>query len=202
MLKLNLVTLLCLAGSATTASAEPAPSTTAPVEATLAGAAERPSSIGWYLAPTVSFTSINQTYGEMIGLRSALMLNRQLGVGVAGNLMGTRHARIYDQGAREVGAYGGLYLQYVLAAGSALHAYADTTLGAGSWCQQSVGDECSARDFAVLEPTFNVKLDLSPHAKLATGLGYRLAIAGEGPGMSSRHLSGVVARTSLVLGMF
>jgi hypothetical protein len=201
MLKLNLVTLLCLAGSSTAAVAEPATSASAADE-TIVSRPAPPATVGWYVAPTVSFTSINKTYGEMIGLRSALMLNRQFGLGVAGNLIGTRHAYIGDDGVREVGAYGGLYLQYVLAADSVVHAYADTTLGAGGWCQQSTPDDCHQRDFAVLEPTFNVELDLSRHVKLATGVGYRLAIAGEGPGISSRHLSGVVARTSLVLGMF
>jgi hypothetical protein len=193
-----IVSLLCMADPAT-ALAE---ALSTPAEPSIASAAAAPSAAGWYIAPTVSFTSINQTYGEMVGLRSALMLNRQVGVGVAGNLMGTSRAQLRGDAARDVGIYGGLYLQYLVAAGSVLHAYADTTLGAGSWCAESKGEACRGREFAVLEPTFNVELTLSPNVRLATGLGYRVAVAGAGPGISSRHLSGVVARTSLVLGMF
>src|SRR4051812_12181338 len=64
MLKLNLVTLLCLAGSSTAAVAEPATSASAADE-TIVSRPAPPATVGWYVAPTVSFTSINKTYGEM-----------------------------------------------------------------------------------------------------------------------------------------
>src|SRR4051812_24015128 len=100
-LSLSLLPLLSLAG-ALPAFAEPgAPAAQVAVEV------PSPAVVGWYIAPTIGFTTMNGTYGDMAGLRSAVMLNQRVGVGVAGNLVGTRYSRISEDRVRDVGGYGG-----------------------------------------------------------------------------------------------
>jgi hypothetical protein len=54
----------------------------------------------------------------------------------------------------------------------------------------------------VLEPAANVEINVAKHVRVATGVGYRLAVAGSGDGPSSRDISGLLVRSSLILGSF
>jgi hypothetical protein len=157
---------------------------------------------GWYLAPSSAFTTVDGRFGNDFGLRGVLMLNERFGIGLAGHFLATTRTVIEDNYIRDVGAYGGLYLQYTVAPSRLVHAYADLILGSGGWCSHTTTDECDERTFAVIEPTVNVELNLAPNCKLALGVGYRQAITDKGPGLSGGDLSGVVARTSIVLGAF
>jgi hypothetical protein len=179
----------------------PATSTQAmpPAQETVMGS---PRVSGWYLAPTTAFTTLAGDRAFATGLRGAVMFNQRFGLGLAGNIMTTSQTRLSDDQVRHIGGYGGLYLQYVLQSNRLVHAYADATLGSGSFCVQSVGDDCATRDFAFAEPTLNLEVNLARHLRFAAGVGYRAAIADDGPGFDSGDLSGVVVRTSLVLGAF
>jgi hypothetical protein len=198
MLKLSFVSLLML-GSAAVSAQEPAP---APVQTVVQpGAPLR--FTGWYLAPTGAFTSLGGTRTYAPGLRGALMLNQRLGVGMAFSFLANDHTRIGDDNARKLGGYGGGYAQYVFRSTDLLHAYVDATVGSGGWCEQSVNDRCNVRHFALFEPTLNAELNLTRNVRLATGVGYRFAFAEkQAPGQSRNDMSGIVARTSLVIGMF
>ena len=202
MIKLSIVSVALLASTSAFAQAPaPAPAAAPPAE-TLVGQSEPLRFTGWYLAPTAGFSSFNGRLAYLPGLRGAIMLNRRLGIGFAGSLVGTDRTRINDDEVRHVGAYGGSYAQFILRSTSLVHAYVDATLGSGSWCEQSVNDECDGRAFGFFEPTLNVELNIAKNVRLATGVGYRLAIAEERAGQSRTSMSGVVVRTSLVLGVF
>jgi hypothetical protein len=200
MLKLAIASFLTLASA--TALAQTGPAEKPPTQTLVQpGAPLRLS--GWYLAPTAGFTSINGNLGYLPGLRGALMLNDKFGVGLAFNFMATDHTEIHDRTARHVGGYGGAYAQYVFHSTDLVHAYADATIGSGGWCEQSTEDDCDVRHFAFLEPTVNVELNIARNVRLATGVGYRLALAEKtDPTQSRRDLAGIVARTSLVFGSF
>jgi hypothetical protein len=81
MSKLALVSLLCLGAATVSATAfadtsGPA-SASAEVPETLFQVSARPQrTIGWYVAPTEGFTSIDGRFGYTVGMRSALVLNR------------------------------------------------------------------------------------------------------------------------------
>jgi hypothetical protein len=208
MSKLGLVSLLCLGAATLSATARadtigPA-SASAGVPETLFQVSGRPQrSIGWYIAPTEGFTSIDGRFGYTVGVRSAVVLNRTWGFGLAGNLIGTNRTEFKNDEARDVGAYGGAYFQYVLRSTKLVHAFADLNVGGGSFCERLLDDGCTnARDFAFAEPTVNLELNVFKFMRVTAGGGYRAALAEKGPGLSSRQLSGVVARTSLVFGMF
>lgn len=197
MSKLALTSVFVLAAASSTALAEEVPPA--------ASVSDRRSLVavtGVYVAPTGGFTSLDGRKAYVAGLRGAVMLNHRLGLGLAGNFVGTDRTSFARDEVRDVGAYGGLYVQYVLDASELLHAYADTTIGAGSFCRRSAGDACDERDFAVIEPTLNLEVNVARNVRLAVGVGYRFAIAEDGPGLSSGDLSGTVARTSLSIGVF
>ena len=155
------------------------------------------------MAPTAGFTSIDGRTGYLPGIRGALMLNGKFGLGLAANFMATDQTEIKDHTARHVGGYAGAYAQYVFLSDHLVHAYADATIGEGGWCEQSTDEHCNVRHFGFLEPTLNLELNLTRHVRLATGVGYRLAIAEKtAASQSRRDLAGIVARTSLVVGAF
>jgi hypothetical protein len=201
---------LALVSTATAASADPAAA--APNQAatpqTLFHPGDGPEDkVGWYLAPTSGFTSFDGHLGYVAGLRGAVLVNRTWGFGLAGNFLTTNHTSFSDDRARNVGGYGGGYVQYILRSNDVVHAFADMTAGGGFWCSSIVdsGDQdgcIDKRRFSFIEPTVNVELNVFKWMRLSTGVGYRAAIAEDGPGLGSRQLSGVVARSSLVFGMF
>jgi hypothetical protein len=210
MLKLSLVSIALLTSTAALAQAPsaapapvsaPAPTAAPPIETLMSGGGPLRYT-GWYVAPTAGFTSFNGRLAYLPGLRAAFMLNRKLGIGFAGSFVGTDSTHIRDHDVRHVGAYGGTYAQFILGSNRLIHAYADATIGSGSWCEQTVNEDCDGRKFGMLEPTLNIELNLAKNVRLATGVGYRLAIAEERTGLSRTSMSGVVARTSLVLGVF
>lgn len=211
MSKLALVSLLCLGTATATATAahatETAPGATA--QDTLFQRAGRPQrDYGWFVAPTSGFTSFDGRIGYTVGLRSAFLVNRgdhTWGFGLAGNVLGTNRSTINDNDVRDVGGYGGAYLQYAFRANSIVHAFADVTAGGGGWCARLYDDGCDQkREFGFIEPTLNLELNVFKWMRISSGVGYRAVIAsdGEGAGPSNRGLSGLVARSSLVFGMF
>jgi hypothetical protein len=201
MFKLAVISLLALAPTA--AFAQQAAPAARPIQTVLQEGQAPLHYSGWYVAPTAGFTSIKGDLGYVPGLRGAIMLNEKFGAGLAINFLGTDRTRLRDKDVREVGAYGGFYFQYVFRSTDLVHAYADTTIGEGGWCQQSVGDDCRGRKFWLAEPTLDVEVNLTRNVRLATGLGYRFAIAEKTESSQSRRdLAGFVARTSLVVGTF
>jgi hypothetical protein len=201
MLKLAAVSMIAFTSTAAFAAETAAPAPT-PTQ-TLVAPGTLLHYSGWYLAPTAGFTSINGNLAYVPGIRGAIMLNDRFGVGLAVNFLGTDNTRLRDNDVREVGAYGGVYLQYVFHSSSLVHAYVDTTIGQGGWCQQSVNDDCNGRSFALFEPTMNVEVNVTRNVRIATGVGYRLALAEKTePGQSRRDMAGIIARTSIVIGVF
>ena len=54
----------------------------------------------------------------------------------------------------------------------------------------------------MFEPVANIELNVARHVRVATGVGYRFAVAGSGPGPNSDDMSSLVARTSIIFGSF
>jgi hypothetical protein len=163
---------------------------------------------GWFVAPTFATTSFASQLGYLPGLRGGIYLNQRFAVGVTANVLATQDSHVGDHDGRNVGTYGGLLLQYVVHSNQVLHASLESTLASGRWCN-TVGDGkgtapdgCSGRTFLAFEPVANLELNVARHVRVATGVGYRFAVAAKGDGPSSGDLSGIVARTSVVFGSF
>ena len=155
---------------------------------------------GWYLAASSGYTMLGDRDGFVQGMRGAIVLNDSWGIGLAGYVISTSDTDWNDDEG-QVGGYGGLYLQYVLQSSKLFHAYIDSTIGSGGWCEQSIDEDCDTYEFGFVEPTVNAEINLHKNIKLSVGVGYRQTFAEEGP-KPEDGLSGVVARTTLVLGSF
>lgn len=159
---------------------------------------------GWFVAPTFTVSRVDGALAYGPGVQAGLILDRRVGVGLAANAVANENSYFEGDPVRSVGTYGGLLLQYIVQSNSLVHATFESTVGPGRWCVQ-VGEEtdgCQGRTFLTVEPVANVELNLGTHVRLAAGVGYRFAVAGEGTGPNSGGLSSLVARTSLVLGRF
>jgi hypothetical protein len=201
--------LVALVLAGTPAFAQSGESTSAEQE-TLVGyhRAETTRVTGWFVAPTFATTSFASQLGYLPGLRGGIYLNQRFAVGVTANVLATQDSHVGDHDGRNVGTYGGLLLQYVVHSNQVLHASLESTLASGRWCN-TVGDGkgtapdgCSGRTFLAFEPVANLELNVARHVRVATGVGYRFAVAAKGDGPSSGDLSGIVARTSVVFGSF
>ena len=160
---------------------------------------------GWFIAPTFQTTRFANTLAYGPGLRAGIYLNRRFAIGGTVTALGLQESQFDDHRATNVGAYGGLLLQYVVQSNRLVHVTLESTLARGRWCTE-IGDGrdgCTGRNFLAFEPVANIEINVARHVRVATGVGYRFAAAtasGEGPG--SDDMSGIVARTSLVLGNF
>jgi len=203
------VSLVALILASAPAFAQSAESTGAEQE-TLVGyhRAESAHVSGWFVAPTFATTSFASQLGYLPGLRGGIYLNQRFAVGVTASVLATPDTHFGDHDGRNIGSYGGLLLQYVVHSNQVLHASVESTLASGRWCN-TVGDGkgtapdgCSGRTFLAFEPVANLELNVARHVRVATGVGYRFAVAARGDGPSSGDLSGIVARTSVVFGSF
>lgn len=159
---------------------------------------------GWFVAPTFSTSRFDGSLAYSPGIRAGIFLNRRVSLGIAANAVGNDDSYYRGTPVRNVGTYGGLLLQYVVQSNSLLHATVESTIGSGRWCTE-ISDEtdgCVGRNFMVFEPVANLELNVAKHVRVATGVGYRFAVAGGGTGPNSDGMSSLVARTSIVFGSF
>jgi hypothetical protein len=183
------------------------PSPPAPVEPETLTAGASPDGTrvsGWFVAPSVGTTVFGDGVQYTPGLRAGLYLNKRFAVGVAAQGLVSSNTVIDANEVRNLGSYGGLLVQYVWRSDQLIHASIESTIGDGRWCgaEASGSDSCASKRFLVLEPAANLEINLARHVRLASGVGYRLAVGGGGEGPSSRDMSGLLVRTSLVLGSF
>lgn len=188
-------------------STPPAPATSAPGEPQTVTGSLRNGAMqisGWFVAPTFTTSSFDGSLAYSPGIRAGIYLNQRVSIGFAAHAVGNGDSYFYDTPVRSVGSYGGLLFQYVVESNRLLHATFESTLGGGSWCVEisEERDGCMGRDFLVFEPAANLELNVAKHLRLAAGVGYRLAVAGDGPGPGSGGMSSLVARTSIIFGSF
>ena len=198
-----------------TATAAPAPAPTAGREpqtlAATASARQRPLLSGWFAAPTFATTSFNGKISASPGMRGGIYLDRQFAIGLTGSAILNDDTTLKENEVRNIGGYGGVLLQYVLRSNEVVHASFESTVGAGRWCtevrdrddDQGGGKEgCIGKNFFVFEPAVNVEVNVARHVRFTAGGGYRVALAGNGSGPSSREMDGFVGRAGLLFGSF
>ncbi len=159
---------------------------------------------GWFVAPTFTSSKVDGSLAYGPGIRAGIFFNQRVAVGIAAHAVGNGDSYYYGTPVRSLGTYGGLLLQYVVESNRLLHATFESTLGGGRWCVEisEEHDGCMGRNFLVFEPAANLELNVARHVRVAAGVGYRLAVAGDGPGPGSERMSSLVARTSIILGSF
>jgi hypothetical protein len=159
---------------------------------------------GWFLAPTFGTTGFDGRLNYTPGLRGGIYLNKRFALGIAAQGLASSATTLNHDEVRNLGSYGGLLLQYIWHSDQLIHGTLESTIGNGRWCAMGTGgsDSCSTKDFLVFEPAANLELNVAKHVRFASGVGYRFAVAGSGEGPSSRGMSSLVVRTSLIFGSF
>lgn len=157
---------------------------------------------GWFLAPTIGTTTFAEDVHYQPGLRGGFYLSKRFAIGVAAHAVVGSQTKIDRDEARHLGTYGGLLLQYIWRSDQLIHATVESTVGDGRWCGAETAGAEACSQFMVLEPAANVEVNVAKHFRIATGVGYRLAVTGGGDGPSSRDVSGLVIRSSLIVGNF
>jgi hypothetical protein len=158
---------------------------------------------GWFLAPTFGTTVFGDRVSYSPGLRGGVYLNKQFAVGLTAHGVVSSETKIENDEVRNLGSYGGLLLQYIWRSDQLVHGTLESTIGNGRWCSATGGsDSCSSKQFLVFEPAANLEINVAKHVRIASGVGYRFAVAGSGEGPSSREMSSLVVRSSLIFGSF
>jgi hypothetical protein len=159
---------------------------------------------GWFLAPSFGTTGFDGRLNYTPGLRGGIYLNQRFAVGIAAQGLASGATTLKENEVRNLGSYGGLFLQYIWRSDQLIHGTLESTIGDGRWCAVGTGDgdSCSDKQFLVFEPVANLELNIAKHVRLASGIGYRFAVAGSGEGPSSREMSSLVVRSSLIFGSF
>ena len=155
---------------------------------------------GWFLAPTFGTTVFGDRVNYTPGLRGGVYLNKRFAIGLTAQGVASSQTKVEDHEVRNFGSYGGLLLQYVWRSDQLIHGTVESTVGDGRWCAAGTGGSCS--QFLVFEPAANVEINLAKHVRVASGVGYRFAVAGSGEGPSGRDMSGLLIRSSLIFGSF
>jgi hypothetical protein len=187
---------------------EPAPTSSAArteLETLTAGPSSGGTRIsGWFLAPTFGTTVFGDRVSYTPGLRGGIYLNKRFAIGLTAQGVASSETKVQSDEVRNLGSYGGLLLQYVWRSDQLVHGTLESTIGNGRWCAAatSASDSCSSKQFLVFEPAANMEINLAKHVRLASGVGYRFAVAGSGEGPSSRDMSSLVVRSSLIFGSF
>ena len=130
------------------------------------------------------------------------LLNRRVAVGIAAHAVGNDDSYFYDTPVRNVGTLRRPPVPVRPAVQQPGAATFESTLGRGRWCVEisEERDGCAGRNFLVFEPVANLELNVAKHVRVATGVGYRFAVAGNGPGPNSGDMSSPVARASIIFG--
>ncbi|MDB4982811.1 MAG: hypothetical protein JWM82_3563 [Myxococcales bacterium] len=157
---------------------------------------------GWFLAPTFGTTGFDGRLSYTPGLRGGIYLNKRFAVGLTAQGLASSDTTLKENQVRNLGSYGGLLLQYIWHSDQLIHATLESTIGNGRWCASGTTDGCATKEFLVFEPAANLELNIAKHVRFASGVGYRFAVAGSGEGPSSRDMSSLVVRSSLIFGSF
>jgi hypothetical protein len=159
---------------------------------------------GWFLAPIFGTTGFGGRVNYTPGVRGGIYLNKRFALGLTAEGLASSATKLDDHAVQNLGSYGGLFLQYVWHSDQLVHATLESTIGNGRWCSVGTGgsNSCAEKDFLVFEPIANVEINVAKHVRVASGVGYRFAVAGSGDGPSSRDMSSLVVRTSLIFGSF
>lgn len=155
-------------------------------------------------APMFKFSQLNDTFGFLAGGKLGWIINYQYLLGVEGYWL------VNDVPGPEIGGtrapdlamkYGGLTLEYIITPLNTVHFSFATLAAMGSVAY----DYSNVRDddtYWVIEPSFNVYLNMTQYLKLGLGAGYRYVSDVDLGGLTGENLRGVVATLSINFGSF
>lgn len=176
---------------------------------------------GAYGGVSVAYSNIDDRDAILIGGRGAWLINKRIGIGLAGQgfLTETKYDNVLDNSFQLVGGYGGLLLEFVLSPNSPVHVSIPLTVGAGgvsyirndgSFNRDNLDFlEEDSQAFFVVEPGIEVELNLIKFMRMAFGVSYRYTSTmnlnyanNQGRILASDALRGLNAGITLKFGKF
>ena len=170
---------------------------------------------GGYGGPVVTFTTVNDEFGVLVGARGGWIINHTFSIGLAGyGLANNIKANSVDSFGRkylELG-YGGLDLEYINRSDELIHFSVHTLIGGGSagfrysWNEDHWSNNNMNRKeqdpFFVLEPGVNVDLNVTPWFRTSVGANYRFITGLSSAAATNSDLSGLSAGLTFRFGKF
>lgn len=161
---------------------------------------------GFYGAPIIKFTKINDEFAVLCGGRGGLLINHRFLVGGGGyglvNEIPVNNIWPNDDYLLEFG-YGGLVLEYILAPRKLVHLSVYTLIGAGSVCFQDRWYEPWDHDaFFVAEPGLDLMMNITRCFRIGVGGSYRYISGINLGGLSNEDISGPSAVLTFKFGRF
>lgn len=196
---------LLLAAPVAALAQQPAPAT--PPLKTLVG----PSShIGFFAATTAQYTRLRHEDALALTGRLGVTFNRTLSLGLGGTALanGPAPRRWYDpQGTSPnylAAAYGGVYVEPLVPAGSVVHLAFPVLIGGGA---ATIDDDFSgpyrdyrADGFFIVEPGLTVEVNVAKFLVLGVGATYRHTAGLDLPATSRTALNGLAGGLTLKIG--
>ena len=165
--------------------------------------------IGWFGAPVMKFTEINNDQASFFGGRIGVIINHNLKLGIGGYSLLTHITsdEVIDGEKYDIDmSYGGIEIEYAYKWDEAIHYTAILLIGGGSvsYRDDVPADEINYSDdqFFVAEPGANIEFNLSKNFRFDVGAGYRLVSRVFFGDLSSKELSGFIANITLKFGSF
>jgi hypothetical protein len=170
----------------------------------------RPIHSGGYGAPVVSYTRFGGSDSVMVGGRGGWILNHQLVIGGGGfglaNPARERMGASLDQADyRHTFGYGGLWLEYLIAPMSVVHASVGTLVGAGGISYQQFRphmEDVESTSVFVLDPVVAVEVNVTTFLRVALQGGYRVVRGVDLATMDNGDASGFTLGTAVKFGGF
>ncbi|MCP9755420.1 hypothetical protein EGI26_09670 [Lacihabitans sp. CCS-44] len=163
-------------------------------------------SLGFYIAPELSFGQLNSSFSPIAGNSVMLTVNKKFAIGV------TASGTIGDNSATTTrGHFGGLKMEYTPKPAALVHVSFPLIIGAGSTATRNSFEGFDRRGryddrfdldrngSFVLQPGVNVEANLFKYAKVFLGANYRLAANKSG---YNADLSGFSSSLGLKFGVF
>ena len=145
--------------------------------------------IGGYGGPEVKFTNnMDGDFGVLVGGKGALVVNKQLGIGLGGWGLAHNNKFTHDnlplnRDYRMDFGYGGLYFEYINNSDDLVHFNVTCLFGAGVANVSEFNreehynnylDDYGTESFGVIEPGIQLEVNFFPWMKVAVGGSYRM----------------------------
>jgi hypothetical protein len=161
---------------------------------------------GAFIGPVVRFGRLDEDFGLFVGGRIGWIINHTFSIGCGGYVL------VNDIEREDVGedvytemVYGGLVLEYVFNPSEVIHFSVATLVGGGRFAYEirnDVEEDYDSDAFFILEPEFNVILNVTRNFRLGLGGGFRSIRGLDIEEMTDSRLSGSSAVITLKLGKF
>lgn len=179
----------------------------------------RASHIGYFAAPEIRFSQVDNQFATFLGGRAGVIFNRTFAIGLAGYIL-TELPKITFECPRPEhaeagrgyleGGYGGLFLEYIHNSTRAVHFTANMLVGLGGLEIDHERDrdrfDHDFRASLVVEPGATVVFNISRMFRVAAGVGYRFApgfrFDFEEAGTRNTAFNGFSANLSFKVGVF